>query len=66
MQAMGNRRRMTIPAPSGADDSALPATLATRPPMPSITASALLESWMLISRTRRTVADWLIRTTWTS
>jgi hypothetical protein len=63
---MGNRRRMTIPAPSGGDDAAVPAELATRPPMPSIATSALLESWMLIARTRRTVADWLIRNTWTS
>ena len=65
MQVMGNRRRMTIPAPSG-DDAAVPAALETRPPMPSIAASALLESWMFLARTRRTVADWLIRNTWTS
>ena len=54
---------MTTLVPSGdrADQDALPA----RPPMPSIAASALLESRMLIERTRRTVADWLTNNTWT-
>jgi hypothetical protein len=47
-------------------DPAVPAALAARPPMPSIAASALLESRMLISRTRRAVADWLNRTDWTA
>ena len=59
--ATGNRHRMTTPAPTG--DRALPAVLTSRPPMPSIAASALLESRMLIERTRRTVADWLTRYT---
>jgi hypothetical protein len=57
---MGNRQRMTTPAPTG--DPVVPAVLATRPPMPSIASSALLESRMLIARTRRAVAAWLIRT----
>ncbi len=51
---------------SSAGDPAAPDELATRPPMPSIAASALLESRRLIARTRRTVADWLTRTTWTT
>jgi hypothetical protein len=42
-----------------------PADLASRPPMPSIAASALLESRMLNARTRRTLAAWLARTGWT-
>jgi hypothetical protein len=54
---------MTTLAPSG--DPAVPAALASRPPMPSIAASALLESRMLIARTRRTVAGWLTWTGWT-
>ncbi|MDX6373939.1 MAG: hypothetical protein QOD98_2927 [Nocardioidaceae bacterium] len=53
---------MTIPAPSG--DPVVPAVFASRPPMPSIAASALLESRMLIERTRRAVAAWLNRTDW--
>ena len=38
-----------------------PATLAARPPLPSITASALLESRLLVARTRRTLAALLTR-----
>ena len=59
----GNRHRMTTPVPCG--DDVVPALLASRPPMPSIAASALLESRMFIERTRRTVADWLTNNTWT-
>ena len=51
---------MTIPARSS--DPILPAALASRPPMPSIAASALLESRRLIERTRRTVSAWLTGT----
>ena len=54
---------MTTPDLTG--DHAVPDTFASRPPMPSIAASALLESRMFLARTRRTVADWLIRSTWT-
>jgi hypothetical protein len=46
-------------------DHSVPEDFATRPPMPSIAASALFESRMLFERTRRTVADWLTRTGWT-
>jgi len=53
---------MTTPDLTG--DRAVPAAFASRPPMPSIAASALLESRMLIERTSRTVADWLARTGW--
>jgi hypothetical protein len=60
---LGNRHRMTTPDLPG--EHAVPAALATRPPMPSIAVSALLESRMLIARTRRTVADWLTRSGWT-
>jgi hypothetical protein len=51
---------MTTQAPLG--DPAVPAVLALRPPMPSIAASALLESRMLMARTRRAVAAWLTLT----
>jgi hypothetical protein len=61
---VGNRHHMTTQAPSG--DRAVADVLASRPPMPSIAASALLESRMLIARTRRTFAYWLTRTTWTT
>jgi hypothetical protein len=40
--------------------SAAPATPVARPAMPSITASALLESWLLVARTRRVLASWLV------
>jgi hypothetical protein len=59
----GNRQRMTTPDLTG--DHAVSEAFASRPAMPSIAASALLESRMLIERTRRTVADWLTRTGWT-
>ena len=59
----GNCHRMTTPDLTA--DHAVPDTFASRPPMPSIAASALLESRMFIARTRRTVADWLTRTGWT-
>jgi hypothetical protein len=39
--------------------STVPATPAPRPPMPSIMASALLESRLLIASTRRVLAAWL-------
>ena len=55
----GTGHRMTTPAPPA--DSADSSSISDRPPMPSIAASALLESRMLIERTRRTVADWLAR-----
>jgi hypothetical protein len=48
---------MTIPAPSGGRP--LDGALGSRPPMPSIAASALLESRRLITQTRRTVSAWL-------
>jgi hypothetical protein len=54
---------MTTPDLTG--DHAVPDAFASRPPMPSIAASALLESRMFLARTRRTVADWLMRSTWT-
>ena len=54
---------MTTLVPPG--DPAVPAEFAARPPMPSIAVSALLESRMLIARTRRAVAAWLSRTDWT-
>jgi hypothetical protein len=54
---------MTTPDLTG--DHAVPDAFESRPPMPSIAASALLESRILIARTRRTVADWLMRSTWT-
>jgi hypothetical protein len=38
-----------------------PTTLSSRPPMPSITASALLESTRLLALTRRALAAWLTR-----
>jgi hypothetical protein len=60
----GNRPRMTTQAPSG--DPVVPAAFAFRPPMPSIAASALLETQLLIDRTRRAVAAWLTRTDWTA
>jgi hypothetical protein len=60
---MGNRQRMTTQAPSG--ERVDPADLAARPPMPSIAASALLESRMFIERTRRSVAAWLSGSYWT-
>jgi len=59
----GNRHRMTTPDLAG--DDAVPDAFESRPPMPSIAASALLESRMFIERTRRTLADWLTRTGWT-
>jgi hypothetical protein len=54
---------MTTPDLAG--DDAVPDAFESRPPMPSIAASALLESRMFIERTRRTLADWLTRTGWT-
>jgi hypothetical protein len=48
---------MTIPAPLG--DRPLQAAAGPRPPMPSIAASALLESRRLISQTRQAVSAWL-------
>jgi hypothetical protein len=62
-RATGNRARMTTPDLTG--DHAVPEVFASRPPRPSIAASALLESQMLIERTRRAIADWLTRTGWT-
>ncbi len=62
-RATGNCHRMTTPDLTG--DHAVPDAFASRPPMPSIAASALLESRMLIERTRRTVADWLTGRGWT-
>lgn len=48
-----------------ADGSVATATVAgmfsTPPPMPSIAASAVLESRLLVARTRRAVATWLTR-----
>jgi hypothetical protein len=52
---------MTTPDLTG--DPAVPDAFASRPPLPSIAASALLESRMLLARTRRTLADWLMRST---
>jgi hypothetical protein len=46
-------------------EHAVPAAFASPPPMPSIAVSALLESRMLIARTRRTVAALLTRSGWT-
>jgi hypothetical protein len=48
---------MTTPCPSV--DDAAPADLTSRPPLPSIAASALLETRMLAAQVRRTVASWL-------
>jgi hypothetical protein len=43
-----------------ADSADIPAVdPSTPPPMPSIAASALLESRMLLERTRRALATWL-------
>jgi hypothetical protein len=51
-------RNPALPA-GGAD---VPAhDLTSPPPMPSIAASALLESRLLVDRARRTLAAWLVR-----
>jgi hypothetical protein len=38
-----------------------PTSLSVPPPMPSIAASALLESQLLVARTGRVLAAWLAR-----
>jgi hypothetical protein len=50
---------MTNPALPG--EQLIPSAMASPPPMPSIAASALLESRLLIQRTGRTVVAWLAR-----
>ncbi len=51
---------MNPPLPAGGAD--VPGhDLPTPPPMPSIAASALLESRLLIDRTRRVLLAWLAR-----
>ena len=60
---MGRRRRRALGRMTNPDlpgDHPAPAAW-TRPPMPSIAASALLESRLLVAGTRRTVAAWLTR-----
>ena len=46
------------PAP---DEANRTATYASRPPMPSIAASALMESRMFLALTRRAIAGFLTR-----
>jgi hypothetical protein len=41
--------------------SAVSKTLVMRPPLPSITASALLESRRLAAAARRAIAAWLVK-----
>ena len=41
--------------------NAVTAAVGSPPPMPTIAGSALLESRLLLARTRRALAGWLVR-----